>query len=90
MNAKVKIEQLTTLCDQINELSDLLVQVVDDGASIGFLPPMKRSEAIDYWDGALNPDVILFVAKLQGEIIGAYSYIYVQSKTEAIVRRSQN
>lgn len=45
--------------------------MVEDGASIGFLPPMKRSEAIDYWGGALNPDVILFVAKLQGEIVGS-------------------
>ncbi|WP_141992907.1 GNAT family N-acetyltransferase [Bacillus sp. B4EP4a] len=71
MNAELKIEQLTSVRDHINELSDLLMQVVKDGASIGFLPPMKRSEAIDYWSGALNPDVILFVAKLKGEIVGS-------------------
>ncbi|WP_347940194.1 GNAT family N-acetyltransferase [Peribacillus simplex] len=71
MNAELKIEQLTSVRDHINELSDLLMQVVKDGASIGFLPPMKRSEAIDYWSGALTPDVILFVAKLKGEIVGS-------------------
>ncbi|MBT2648396.1 GNAT family N-acetyltransferase [Bacillus sp. ISL-34] len=71
MNAKVNIERLTSIRDHLSELSELLVQVVDDGASIGFLPPMKRSEAIDYWESALNPDVILFVAKLQGEIVGS-------------------
>ncbi|MCM3673722.1 GNAT family N-acetyltransferase [Peribacillus simplex] len=71
MNAEVKVEQLTSIEYHLNELSDLLVQVVNDGASIGFLPPMKQSVAIDYWDSALNPDVILFVAKLQGEIVGS-------------------
>ncbi|CAH0242291.1 Acetyltransferase [Peribacillus simplex] len=71
MNAEVKVEQLTSIEYHLNELSDLLVQVVNDGASIGFLPPMKQSEAKDYWGSALNPDVILFVAKLQGEIVGS-------------------
>ncbi|MGE6611166.1 GNAT family N-acetyltransferase [Peribacillus sp. NPDC076916] len=79
MNAELKIEQLTSLRAHINELSVLLMQVVEDGASIGFLPPMKRSEAIDYWDGALNPDVILFVAKIQGEIVGSVQ-LHVCSK----------
>ncbi|MFA1712070.1 N-acetyltransferase family protein [Peribacillus frigoritolerans] len=71
MNAEMKIEQLTSIEAHLNELSDLLVQVVDDGASIGFLPPMKRSEAIDYWSSAMNPDVILLVAKLRGKIAGS-------------------
>jgi ribosomal protein S18 acetylase RimI-like enzyme len=30
-------------------LIDLLVDAVDSGASIGFLPPVTRSEAADYW-----------------------------------------
>jgi ribosomal protein S18 acetylase RimI-like enzyme len=71
VNADMKIEQLTSIEAHLNELSDLLVQVVDDGASIGFLPPMKRSEAIDYWSGAMNPDVILLVAVLRGKIVGS-------------------
>ncbi|WP_454861607.1 GNAT family N-acetyltransferase [Peribacillus frigoritolerans] len=68
MNADVKIEQLTSIGYHLNELSDLLVQVVDDGASIGFLPSMKQSEAVDYWG---SRDVILLVAKLQGKIVGS-------------------
>jgi ribosomal protein S18 acetylase RimI-like enzyme len=71
VNADVKIEQITSIEYNLNELSDLLVQVVDEGASIGFLPPMERSEAIDYWSSAINPDVVLLVAKLQGEIVGS-------------------
>ncbi|SFJ81537.1 hypothetical protein SAMN05421852_12419 [Thermoflavimicrobium dichotomicum] len=37
----VKIEQLKSIGEHINELSELLIQVVEDGASIGFLPPLK-------------------------------------------------
>ncbi|MFF2497039.1 GNAT family N-acetyltransferase [Peribacillus sp. NPDC058075] len=79
VNADVKIEQLTSIEYFLNELSDLLVQVVDDGASIGFLPPMERSEAVDYWSSDINPDVILLVAKLQGKIVGSVQ-LHVCSK----------
>ncbi|MGE7904985.1 N-acetyltransferase family protein [Peribacillus sp. NPDC094092] len=79
MDAELKIEQLTSIEPHLNGLSELLVQVVEHGASIGFLPPMKRSEAIDYWGGVLNPDVKLFVAKLQGEIVGTVQ-LHVCSK----------
>jgi ribosomal protein S18 acetylase RimI-like enzyme len=46
------------------------VKVVDDGASIGFLPPMKLSEARQFWQTVLKPDVILFIAKINNEIVG--------------------
>ncbi|MGE7604983.1 N-acetyltransferase family protein [Peribacillus frigoritolerans] len=71
MNADMKIEQLISIEAHLNELSDLLVQVVDEGASIGFLPPMKQSEAVDYWGSAMNPDLILYVAKIHGKIVGS-------------------
>jgi ribosomal protein S18 acetylase RimI-like enzyme len=67
----VKIEQLESVGEHIDELSELLIQVVEDGASIGFLPPLKLSEATRYWENALNPDVILFVAKLKNQIVGS-------------------
>jgi acetyltransferase len=33
----------------IQQLADLLVDAVDSGASVGFLPPLKESDALDYW-----------------------------------------
>ena len=30
-------------------LADLLIDAVDGGASIGFLPPLDRATALDYW-----------------------------------------
>lgn len=66
----LKIEEIVSLENHIDQLSELLVKVVDDGASIGFLPPMKLADANHYWHSVLNPDVILFIAKIDDEIIG--------------------
>jgi ribosomal protein S18 acetylase RimI-like enzyme len=66
----LKIEEIESIETHINPLSELLVKVVDDGASIGFLPPMKLSAARHYWQTVLNPDVILFIAKIHNEIVG--------------------
>ncbi|MBM7585472.1 ribosomal protein S18 acetylase RimI-like enzyme [Bacillus pakistanensis] len=70
MTSDLKIEQLTSIGDHIEELSELLIQTVEDGASIGFLPPLKSSEATKYWESALSPDVILFVAKINNQVAG--------------------
>lgn len=67
----VKIEELKSIGEYIDELSELLIQVVEDGASIGFLPPLKLSEAKSYWENVLNPEVILFVAKINSQIVGS-------------------
>jgi GNAT superfamily N-acetyltransferase len=64
------IEEIESIETHINPLSELLVKVVDDGASIGFLPPMKLSDARQYWQTVLNPNVILFIAKINDEIVG--------------------
>jgi ribosomal protein S18 acetylase RimI-like enzyme len=65
----LKIE-VTSIETYIDPLTELLVHVVDDGASIGFLPPMKQSDARDYWQSVCTPNVILFIAKLNNEIVG--------------------
>lgn len=67
----IKVEKCIKIEEQINELADLLIDVVEDGASIGFLPPLEPSEASKYWESVLNPDVILFVAKVNNEIVGS-------------------
>ncbi|QPA33328.1 GNAT family N-acetyltransferase [Thermaerobacillus caldiproteolyticus] len=67
----VKIEQLKSIEEHIDELSELLIQVVEDGASIGFLPPLKLSDAKKYWENVLTPEVILFVAKINNQIVGS-------------------
>lgn len=46
---QVKISQVESIEASIDELAELLMLVVHDGASIGFLPPLPRSDAEDYW-----------------------------------------
>ncbi|MEI4770642.1 GNAT family N-acetyltransferase [Psychrobacillus sp. FJAT-51614] len=65
------VEQLFSTEEHMEELSELLIQVVDDGASIGFLPPLQLPEAMNYWEDVLSPDVILFVAKRNNRIVGS-------------------
>lgn len=67
----LRIEKCVDVKEHINELADLLIDVVQDGASIGFLPPLQRSGAVQYWQTVLNPDVILFVAKVNDTIAGS-------------------
>jgi len=66
----VEIKELHTIGNHMDELSELLIQVVEDGASIGFLPPVNREEAEHYWENVLAPGVILFVATITDVIVG--------------------
>jgi ribosomal protein S18 acetylase RimI-like enzyme len=67
---EVNIEQVNTIGEHIDQLSDLLIQVVEDGASVGFLPPLSRAEATRYWESVLSPEVILLVAKKNDQVVG--------------------
>jgi ribosomal protein S18 acetylase RimI-like enzyme len=71
VSSNVTIEQLLTIEESIDELSELLIQVVEDGASIGFLPPLVSSDSTLYWHNVVAPDVILFVATMNDIIVGS-------------------
>jgi ribosomal protein S18 acetylase RimI-like enzyme len=61
------------------QLSDLLIAVVDDGASIGFLPPLARDEADSYWSGVLGPQRVLLLAEDGGRIVGS-AQLYLEPR----------
>lgn len=67
----IKIERCISIEEHLKELSALIIQVVEDGASIGFLPPLEETVARKYWESVLNPEVILFVAKINNVIAGS-------------------
>lgn len=67
----VQIEQVEFIDKHVDELSELLIQVVEDDASIGFLPPLQLSDANKYWLNVLNPEVFLYVAKINNQIVGS-------------------
>ncbi|MFE8700150.1 GNAT family N-acetyltransferase [Cytobacillus sp. FJAT-54145] len=67
------------------ELSNLLIKVVEEGASVGFLPPIDLSVAKDYWRNLLCPEVHLFVTKLDGEIVGSIQ-LHLSTKENGLHR----
>lgn len=71
MRNNLIIEELPTTEEHIDLLAKLLIDVVEDGASIGFLPPLAVSDALEYWRNVLSPGIILFVARIEGEIVGS-------------------
>ncbi|OKP98992.1 GNAT family N-acetyltransferase [Paenibacillus sp. P46E] len=69
MSHEITITQLEELQPEIlQQLNKLIIDVVEDGASIGFLPPMAAVEASAFWQDVLAPGVLLWVA-LEGETI---------------------
>ncbi|PGK42336.1 GNAT family N-acetyltransferase [Bacillus anthracis] len=65
------IEEIKQIQGEVEELSNLLKTVVDDGASIGFLSPLQQKESTNYWQTVLAPEVILYVAKINNEVAGS-------------------
>ncbi len=82
---ETNLEELKSVQEHIQELSELLIQVVDDGASIGFMPPMTYSEAEQYWNHVLDPNVILFVATINGQLVGTVQ-LHLCSKQNGLHR----
>lgn len=66
-----EIKEITQVSDDIlHELSLLLINVVEDGASVGFLPPLSIEDAKQYWREVLTTGVILWSAQIKGRILG--------------------
>ncbi len=60
---------------EIGQLTSLLVDAVDSGASVGFMPPLGHAEALDYWRGVVlsidDGTRVLLVALDGGVVQGA-------------------
>lgn len=55
-------------------LCDLLIDAVDDGASVGFLAPLTRERATEYWAqvlSGLGSGSCLWVAEADGAAVGS-------------------
>lgn len=51
-------------------LSEILVGVVGQGASVGWVPPMAMDVARQYWQEVLGPWNNLLVAEIDGVVVG--------------------
>jgi acetyltransferase len=69
------LKLLDTVGENRQELAALLVDSVESGASIGFVPPLPMSEALAYWD-ELSADLqrgtrLLLVALIENCVAGS-------------------
>ncbi len=64
-------------------LSALLAEVVAEGASVGFLPPMEPERAGAYWDRVAASDAALYVAEIGGELAGTIQIQLAESENGA-------
>ncbi len=86
MKHEIIVRSLSSLDSNYEqELSELLIEVVGDGASIGFLPPLVIDEAIAYWRSVLSPGVLLWVAIENERIVGTVQ-LHLASKANALHR----
>lgn len=86
MSQAVELYRLDRLNEtEISNLSALLVDVVDDGASIGFLAPLRFQEAESYWTSVMEPGVSLWIATMNGQIVGTIQ-LHLAMKANAMHR----
>jgi GNAT superfamily N-acetyltransferase len=55
---------------QLDQLAGILIEVVNSGASVGFLPPLDRADALTYWEQVPCPSTVLLIAEQDGRIVG--------------------
>jgi acetyltransferase len=71
----MQIIQLSHINETLEQLSELLIDCVQSGASVGFLPPLTTQQARDYWQQVkselLAGNRKLLVAKNGEQTVGA-------------------
>lgn len=80
MNEEIRIWEVESMEPKLLEqLSSLLIHVVEDGASIGFLPPLLEQDTNEYWQQVLEPGVRMWVA-MRGEQVAGTVQLHLAMK----------
>lgn len=57
---------------RFDSLCDLLIDTVQNGASVGFLAPLSRQTAADYWHRVFaSPAPLLWIMEQEGQVTGS-------------------
>ncbi|MGW0945313.1 N-acetyltransferase family protein [Streptomyces sp. NPDC002623] len=68
------------LLDRVEELADLLIDTVDGGASVGFLAPLDRAEAVAWWreraQGVAAGRLAVWAAEDADRVLGTVSLAF--------------
>jgi GNAT superfamily N-acetyltransferase len=88
MSNTVRIRSLETIGERdIQQLSDVLIDCVEDGASVSFLLPMSRAKAEAYWRSssqgvARGERVVLVAEDASGQIVGTVTVLLDQAENQ--------
>jgi GNAT superfamily N-acetyltransferase len=88
MSDAIQVRALSTVSErEIQELSDVLIDCVEGGASVSFMLPISRATAVAFWrgvaDGVEQRGRILIVAQnAAGPIIGTVQIIFAQVENQ--------
>jgi GNAT superfamily N-acetyltransferase len=88
MAGPTQIRRLGTLGQrEIQELSDLLIDCVEGGASVSFMLPISRATAASFWRGvaagaALAERVVLAAYDSTGSIVGSVQILFAQAENQ--------
>ena len=88
MSDAVRIRRLETLgAREIHDLSDVLIDCVEGGASVSFMLPLSRAKAEAYWADmaasiARGERVVLAAEDTAGAIIGTVQVIWAQPENQ--------
>ncbi len=67
----VTVEQVDSLTDgEVADLAEIMIGVVAEGYSIGYLKPPSLEAAVAYWRDVLVPNVRLLLARSRGRVVG--------------------
>jgi ribosomal protein S18 acetylase RimI-like enzyme len=68
---------------ELDDLSEVLISCVAEGASLGFHAPLAAEIAHDWWAEVLRNGVILLVAEQEGRIVGTVQLQPAESENGA-------
>jgi len=68
---------------ELDDLTEVLISCVADGASLGFHEPLAVERAHDWWAGIPRDGVILLVAERDGRIVGTVQLQPAESENGA-------
>ena len=79
MSVVTRLDEVQLL-EHLGELSDLLVDTVTDGASVGFLAPLDRTAAIAWWEERARAvaagQLAVWAAREGGRTVGTVSLAF--------------
>jgi GNAT superfamily N-acetyltransferase len=72
---------------ETNELSDVLIDCVEGGASVSFMLPIARGTAIAFWQGvaqgvARGERILVIAEDAAGSIVGTVQVIFAQAENQ--------